>query len=111
MATLITGSICLTDLVEMAKKGHSAFSRSAKNQKVYVNFTQWLNDEPDKYGNHAAFTLNSTKEKKDEELAANEGKKIYFGHAKIQEKKDGSGEAVTPTDASKMTATLDDLPF
>ena len=31
-----TGSICLTDLIEQAKKKHSAFSKSERNGKIYA---------------------------------------------------------------------------
>lgn len=109
MSTLLTGSLCLTDLMEQAKKGHSAFSRSAKNQKVYINFTQWINDKPNEFGHDASFTLNSTKEKRDEELAANADKKIYFGNAKVQEKKEGGGGE--PVAAGAPDLSLGDLPF
>lgn len=36
MNQLFGGSICLTELVEQAKKGHSGFSK-AQNGKVYCN--------------------------------------------------------------------------
>jgi len=50
MSTLYGGSICLTDLIEAAKAGHSSCSRS-QNGKVYANVNIWLNDEPDKFDN------------------------------------------------------------
>lgn len=108
MSQLLNGSLCLTDLVEAAKKGHSAFNKG-KNGKIYLNFQQWLNDEADQYGNHSSFNLNSTKEKRQAELDANNGKKVYFGNAKLSEK---GGDAAPVTQAD--TASLDlpaDLPF
>lgn len=102
MSTLINGSICLTDLVDQAQKGHSAFSRG-KNGKVYVSITEWINDEPDQYGNDCSFQLNSKKEKKESEG------KVYIGHGK---KSAGSGgEPVTQKEAAPLAAVLDNLPF
>ena len=66
MSIMLNGSICLSDLFEKAKEGHSAFCR-AKNGKIYLNFTQWLNDEPDPFGNHSSFQLSSKKEKRESE--------------------------------------------
>lgn len=75
MSKLLIGSICLTDLLEQAKKAHSACSR-AKNGKAYVALQIWINDTPDQYGNTVSIQLNSTKEKKESEG------KIYIGNAK-----------------------------
>lgn len=36
MNQLFGGSLCLTEMIEQAKKGHSAFSK-AQNGKVYCN--------------------------------------------------------------------------
>ena len=68
MSKLFSGSICLTDIVENAKKAHSAFSKSQTNGKVYANILIWENDEADKYGNTHSLQLNSTKEKKETEV-------------------------------------------
>lgn len=105
---MLTGSICLTDLIEKAKAGHSAFNKG-KNGKIYVNFVQWINDEADQYGNHSSFNLGSTKDKRQAELDANGGKKIYFGNAKIQEK--GSNESAPVTAADNSALDLGNLPF
>lgn len=105
MSQLLNGSICLTDLIERAKQGHSAFTR-AKNGKVYFSFTQWVNDKPDQFDNHSSFQLNSSKEKREEEKFNNGGKPIYIGNARIQPM---SGEPVSATDAD--LATADNLPF
>lgn len=107
MSQLLNGSLCLTDLLEQAKKGHSAFTRG-KNDKIYVNFQQWINEEADQYGNHSSFNLNSHKDKRDEELKANNGKKIYFGNAKVSEK---GGTAAPVTAQDTATLDLDSLPF
>lgn len=105
---MLTGSLCLTDMVELAKKGHSAFTKG-KNGKVYVNFVQWINDEADQYGNHSSFNFGSSKEKRQEELDANGGKKIYFGNAKVQEKGQSQAAPVTASEAASLD--LNNLPF
>lgn len=105
---MLTGSLCLTDLIEKAKSGHSAFSKG-KNGKIYVNFVQWVNDDADQYGNHSSFNLGSSKEKREAELAANGGKKIYFGNAKVQEK--GSANAAPVTTEDTASLDLGNLPF
>ena len=71
---MLVGSICLTDLMDFAKKAHSAYSRG-KNGKAYVNIVLWEN-EPDKYGNTISIQLNSVKGKREEEG------KVYIGNAK-----------------------------
>ena len=87
------GSICLTDLGDAFKAGHSAFNKSEKNGKVYANIAVWMNDEPDQYGNILSFQLNSKKDAADD--------KVYFGNAKLT-------EVVKAAPAQK---TNDDLPF
>jgi hypothetical protein len=90
------GSICLTDLGDAFKAGHSAFNKSEKNGKVYANIAVWMNDEPDQYGNILSFQLNSKKDATDD--------KVYFGNAKLP---DGAKAAPAQTSNSKD----DDLPF
>lgn len=57
---LVNVSLDMTVLVEMAHKGHSAFN-IGKNGKTYCNVQVWVNDEPDKFGDHASLQLNSAK--------------------------------------------------
>jgi len=90
------GSICLTDLGDAFKAGHSAFNKSEKNGKVYANIAVWMNDEPDQYGNILSFQLNSKKDAADD--------KVYFGNAKLPD-----GAKAAP--AQKSNAKDDDLPF
>lgn len=100
MSKLFTGSVCLTDLIEQAKKKHSAFTKSQNNGKLYVNLLLWENDEKDKYDNTHSVQLNSNKEMKESEG------KIYIGNFKPVERK----EPVPLSD--KDTDTFDDgLPF
>jgi len=94
---ILTGSLCLTEIVEKAKQGHSAFTKAA-NGKVYFNILQWLNAEPDSYGNTSSFQLNSKKEKKEAEG------KCYIGNAKFMEK--GGDQP-----AAEDIPAIDDLPF
>lgn len=122
MSKLFGGSICLTDLVEQARKGHSAFTKSPKNGKVYCNIVVWENDQEDKYGHTHAFQLSSTKEKREAEG------KIYFGNVKpIESKTPANGDlpkddwdSSVPTREGKkdsvpspsdITEPIDDLPF
>jgi hypothetical protein len=103
MSILLNGSICLSDLIAQAKLQHSAFSKSEKNGKIYVNITQWVNDEPDKYENHSSFQLNSTSD----ENRVKEGK-IYFGNAKKMEAKVSA--PISNTDTNDLPEDSD-LPF
>jgi hypothetical protein len=84
MSQVINASICVTELIELANKQHSAFSRSQKNQKVYCNVTIWVNDEPDQYGNDASIQLNSSKDgaEKDKALLPPGKKNFYLGNGK-----------------------------
>lgn len=103
MSKLLSGSVCITDLIEQAKKTHSAFTKSQTNGKVYANILIWENDEADKYGNTHALQLNSTKEKKEAEG------KIYIGNAKPIERKEPL--PLNEDDAKSFTGVVDDLPF
>lgn len=125
MSTLINLSLCLTDLIDLANKGHSAFSRSQKNGKVYVNLTQWINDEPDQYNNNASVQLNPHKDKRDADIAA--FGKCYVGNGKYAQRPEpqAAGNAGASLDMSRFggappapgantsaAATgYDDLPF
>ena len=75
MNNLFGGSICLTDLNDQARAGHSAFSK-ARNGKIYVNILTWLNEEKDEYGNIMSHQLSSSKDMRDKEG------KIYIGNSK-----------------------------
>lgn len=81
MSEFILGSICLTTLIEKAKEGHSAFSKSAKDGKVYFNYAEWINDDPNEWGQHSSILLSSSKKRKDTEG------KVYVGNGKKFENK------------------------
>lgn len=77
----IKASICVTDLVNMIKAGHSA-GNIGKNGKVYANVTVWINDE-ERHGNDCGFQLNSTKDGEAKDKTLNGGKATYIGNGKI----------------------------
>ena len=103
MAQLFHGSINLTDILKNAKLPHSAFVRAGKENKAFVNIQIWVNDEPDKFGNHVSIKLNS----KDAESGKLEGN-VYIGQAKKSEPK--APEQMTAESAAELP-TDDDLPF
>lgn len=74
MSKLLSGSICITDLLNAAKQGHKAFSRSVKNGKVYCNISVWLNDEKDQFGNIASMQVTFKDATNDD--------RFYFGNLK-----------------------------
>lgn len=96
---LFYGSICISDLAEKAKQGHSAFTKG-QNGKVYANIAVWQNDEADQYGNSMAIQLQSTKEKKETEG------KVYLGNCKKSEPKQ-----LSQNEAKGIGEQFDDLPF
>ena len=48
------GSIDFSKLIEQAKAGHKAFSKSEKNGKIYLNVDVYVKDEVDQFGNIAS---------------------------------------------------------
>lgn len=100
MAKMITGSICLTDLIAKAKEGHSAFSK-AQNGKIYCNILVWENDEPDQYNNNFSVQLNPKKDAPETE------KKQYIGNMKYL------ASNAAPVTASELPSEedLEKLPF
>ena len=114
------GSINLTDLIEKAKQGHPAFSKSEKNGKVYVNINVWLNEKEDEYKNIMGIQLQKGKD------APKEEKAFYIGNCKKSEYKgpaalnndDISGLDVpdvqvrsSNSQQASANTTGDDLPF
>jgi hypothetical protein len=120
MSQLFYGSICLTDLIENAKKKHSAFSKG-NNGKIYANINVWLNDKEDKFGNIMSVQINPSKEMKDLE------DRIYIGNLKESKggmpvnSRDVAGldsdldvptrQSTPSTPAAGSTEPIDDLPF
>lgn len=102
MAILLNGSLDLTMILEKAKAKHSAFSKSSKNGHVYFNITQWVNEEPNEFGQHSSLLLNSSKEGKETEG------KVYIGNAK---KAEAGGAEPLDTKSIEDLPAIDDLPF
>jgi len=103
MNILINGSLDLTLILEKAKAKHSAFQKSEKNGHIYFNITEWINEEPNNFGQHASFLLNSSKEAKETE------EKTYIGNGKRVE---ATGGAVAVTDSVVAELPeIDSLPF
>ncbi len=99
MSQLFYGSICVTDIINHAKKQHSAFTK-ADNGKIYANVNVWLNEEEDKFGNIVSVQLNPKKDR------AEEDGKPYIGNMKKSEPK-----PIQPQDLEQMQDVVDDLPF
>jgi hypothetical protein len=95
MATGFYGLIDFSKLLEQAKAGNKAFSKS-ENGKIYLNVRVYVNDEVDKYGNIASFQSNF-------KGAQNEDK-FYFGNLKE------STPLEQPIQANDIPE-FDDLPY
>ena len=118
MNQLFGGSICLTDMIEKAKQGHSSFTK-ATNGKVYCNILTWLNEEKDKFGNVMSHQLSSSKDMRDKE------EKFYIGNSRPLESNQPVSAKDIPTDDfnnipvrevkkehySNVSGQVDDLPF
>lgn len=94
------GSICLTDLIAHCKAGHSAFVKG-KNGKIYANYTEWVNDESNQFGQHTSILLNSHKDKRMEEG------KVYIGNGK---KGESTQEAPSADDMADLSLDGVDVP-
>ena len=73
MAQSYYGSIDFSKLIEQAKSGNKAFTKS-ENGKIYLNVRMYVNDEVDKFGNIASFQSNFKGAAKED--------KFYFGNMK-----------------------------
>lgn len=95
MAQSYYGSIDFSKLIEQAKSGSKAFTKS-ENGKIYLNVRMYVNDEVDKFGNIASFQSNFKGASKED--------KFYFGNMKES----------TPIEAQVAAVDVpaaDDLPF
>jgi hypothetical protein len=91
MSQLINASIDVTTLLAMANSRHSAFT-VGKNGKTYCNVQIWINDEPDKFGDHASIQLNHAKDMAEKDRLIHpigkDGqpqKKCYVGRGKLSD--------------------------
>lgn len=101
---LYSGTICVTDLMEQLKNGHSSFTKFGGNGKIYCNVLLWENSELDKYNNTHSLQLNSKKENKETE------KRVYLGNFKPIERKSTSS-GLSQEDFNKLEINESDLPF
>ena len=95
MAQSYYGSIDFSKLIEQAKSGNKAFTKS-ENGKIYLNVRMYVNDEVDKFGNIASFQSNFKGAAKED--------KFYFGNMKESTPIESQVEAV-------YVPAADDLPF
>ena len=96
MAQSFYGSIDFSKLIEQAKAGNKAFTKSEKNGKIYLNVDVYVKDEVDQFGNIASIRgtfKGATKEDK-----------FYFANLKESQFNEQKVEA-SDVDG------LDDLPF
>ena len=96
MSVSYYGSIDFSKLIEQAKAGHKAFSKSEKNGKIYLNVDVYVKDEVDQFGNIASIRgtfKGATKEDK-----------FYFANLKESQFNEQKVEVSDISD-------LDDLPF
>lgn len=96
MAQSFYGSIDFSKLIEQAKAGHKAFTKSEKNGKIYLNVDVYVKDEVDQFGNIASIRgtfKGATKEDK-----------FYFANLKESQFNEQKVEASDVED-------LDDLPW
>jgi len=96
MAQSFYGSIDFSKLIEQAKAGNKAFTKSEKNGKIYLNVDVYIKDEVDQYGNIASIRgtfKGATKEDK-----------FYFANLKESQFNEQKVE-------SYDVEGLDDLPF
>lgn len=103
MSTMITGSICLSDMIQKAKEQHSSFYKG-KNGKIYANVLIWHNDEPDKFGNDFSVQLNSKKEDRQSEGTT------YIGNLKTNKREPDVPQQMQQQDTAELPSD-DDLFF
>lgn len=96
MSNSFYGSIDFSKLIEEAKKGNKAFSKSEKNGRIYLNVQVFIKDEVDSYGNSMA--VRSTYK------GATKEDKFYFGNLKPSEEQE---QPIVDNDIPDS----DDLPF
>ena len=91
------GSIDFSKLLEMAKAGNKAFTKSEKNGRIYLNVDVYVKDEVDQYGNIASIRGTFKGAQKED--------KFYFANLKE------SAPFIEAQPAIDEIPTVDDLPF
>lgn len=91
------GSIDFSKLLEQAKAGNKAFTKSEKNGKIYLNIDVYVKDEVDQYGNIASIRGTFKGAQKDD--------KFYFANLKE------SAPFIEAQPELNEIPEVDDLPF
>lgn len=91
------GSIDFSKLLEQAKAGSKAFTKSEKNGRIYLNVDVFIKDEVDQYGNIASIRGTFKGAQKED--------KFYFANLKE------SAPFVEQQPALNEIPETDDLPF
>lgn len=107
MSKLRNVSVCLTDLKELIKEGHSGITKGKNNNKTYVSLEIWDKDEKDQFGQDVSVKVRSTKEKSEEEKNKF-GNRRYLGNGWIIQMGAGEQEQIAPQQSQEIA---DDLPF
>ena len=97
MAQSFYGSIDFSKLLEQAKAGSKAFTKSEKNGRIYLNVDVYVKDEVDQYGNIASIRGTFKGAQKEE--------KFYFANLKQSEQQEAQPLA------SNDIPDESDLPF
>jgi hypothetical protein len=98
MSERINASICLSDIGEKVKQGHSSVT-VGKNGKKYLHVSIWINDTKDQFDNDVSIQLNSKQDQREAEG------KVYVGNGKTSRLPGIAGMAAAPV------ADGSDLPF
>jgi len=98
---MITGSLCLTDILARAREKHSAFTK-ANNGKIYLSVLLWENEKEDNYGNTFSVQLNASKDAPEIERG------LYIGNLKRVEAR---GPSPMGDEEVEAMPADDDLPF
>ena len=104
------GSIDVTKIIELMKRGHSSLSKSEKNGHIYMNIVQWVHSEEDKYGNRVSIQPSCDKNATDAEKTDTKG--IYLGNLKIAKPEPPAANDVADAEAAltKMGGTITAVP-
>lgn len=97
MAQSYYGSIDFSKLLEMAKTGHKAFSKSEKNGRIYLNVDVYVKDEVGQFGDKASIRGTFKGAQKED--------KFYFANLKE------SAGFVEQQPAANDIPNTEDLPF
>jgi len=81
---MLTGSIDLNKIDKTKIVTTNKYGEPFENGAKYLNIVQWINDEPDQFGNDASIQIQQTKEERDQRI-----KPTYIGNLK-EFKKDSS---------------------